>query len=179
MDFEWQCCVNAVKVLVAQSCPTLCNLMPGSLVYGILQARILVWVAMPSSRESSQPRDWTRVSYISWVGRQVLYHYHHLDCKKRQSLFLKWKPERKTSYLSQGLRRMMRNFGERKQMGGKTASCFLQPQVVLYCPGWEDEGGKTGKQGAGEEEWETGQKERAETTKGVAGSILRPFRIRE
>ena len=46
-----------VKVLVTQSCPALCNLMPGSLVYGILQARILVWVAMPSSRESSQPRD--------------------------------------------------------------------------------------------------------------------------
>ena len=34
---------------------------PGSAVYGILQARILEWVAMPSSRRSSQPRDWTRV----------------------------------------------------------------------------------------------------------------------
>ena len=40
-----------------QSCPTLCNLMdcspPGSSVHGILQARILGWVAMPSSRRSS------------------------------------------------------------------------------------------------------------------------------
>ena len=35
---------------------------PGSSVHGILQARILEWVAMPSSRGSSQPRDWTRVS---------------------------------------------------------------------------------------------------------------------
>ena len=44
--------------LVSQSCRTLCNLMdcspPGFSVYGILQARILGWVAMPSSRGSSQ-----------------------------------------------------------------------------------------------------------------------------
>ena len=43
-----------------QSCPTLCDVMdcslPGSSVYGILQARILEWVAMPFSRGSSQPR---------------------------------------------------------------------------------------------------------------------------
>ena len=44
-----------------QSCPTLCNTMNYSLsgfsVHGILQARILGWVVMPSSRGSSQPRD--------------------------------------------------------------------------------------------------------------------------
>ena len=43
-----------------QSCPTLCNLMDcspsGSSVCGIIQARILEWVAIPSSRGSSQPR---------------------------------------------------------------------------------------------------------------------------
>ena len=48
------------------SCLTLCDLMdcslPGSSVHGILQARILEWVAMPSSRESSQPRDGTSIS---------------------------------------------------------------------------------------------------------------------
>ena len=47
--------------LLTQSYPTLCNPMdcspPGSSVHGILQARILEWVAMPSSRGSSQPRD--------------------------------------------------------------------------------------------------------------------------
>ena len=37
---------------------------PGSSVHGILQARILEWVAMPSSRQSSQPTDWTHVSYL-------------------------------------------------------------------------------------------------------------------
>ena len=46
----------------------------GPSVPGILQARILEWVAMPSSRGSSQPKDRTRVSYVSCIGRQVLYH---------------------------------------------------------------------------------------------------------
>ena len=42
------------------------------------QARILEWVAVPSSRRSSQPRDWTQVSYISCIDRRVLYHERHL-----------------------------------------------------------------------------------------------------
>ena len=45
---------------------------PGSSVHGILQARKLEWVAMPSFRGSSRPR--TCVSYVSCIGRQVLYH---------------------------------------------------------------------------------------------------------
>ena len=61
-----------------QSRPTLCNPMdcspPGSSVHGILQARILEWVAMPSTRGSSQPRDWTQVSYISSTSRHILDH---------------------------------------------------------------------------------------------------------
>ena len=65
-----------------QSCPTLCDLVdcipPGSSVHGILQARILEWVAMPSSRGSSQPRGQTCVSCFSCIGRQVLYHQRHL-----------------------------------------------------------------------------------------------------
>ena len=44
----------------------------------ILQARMLEWVAMPSSRGSSQPRDRTRVSYVSCLGRWALYHEGHL-----------------------------------------------------------------------------------------------------
>ena len=46
---------------VTQSCLTLCDLMD-YIVHGILQARILEWVAFPFSRGSSQPRDWTQVS---------------------------------------------------------------------------------------------------------------------
>ena len=50
----------------------------GSSVHGILQATILEWAAIPSSRGSSGPRDGTHVSYIYCTGRQVLYHQHHL-----------------------------------------------------------------------------------------------------
>ena len=59
-------CVFEVKVLVDQSYLTLCDLMdripPGSSVHGILQARMLEWVAIPFSRGSSRPMDQTQVS---------------------------------------------------------------------------------------------------------------------
>ena len=74
---------RSVLCLVAQSCPTLCDPLdcspPGSSLHGILQVRILEWVAMPSSRGSSQPRDWTQVSCISgrfftvWATRKAHY----------------------------------------------------------------------------------------------------------
>ena len=58
-----------VKVLVAQSHGTHCNPMdcspPGSSVHGILQARILEWVAIPFSKGSSQPRDQSCASHIT------------------------------------------------------------------------------------------------------------------
>ena len=67
----WMCC--AVLCSVAQSCPTLCDPMdcspPVSSVHKILQARILEWVAMPSSRGIFPPRDWTQVSCI--VGNSL------------------------------------------------------------------------------------------------------------
>ena len=47
---------------------------PDSSVHGILHTRILEWVPRPSSKGSSQPRDGTRISYVSCTGRQVLYH---------------------------------------------------------------------------------------------------------
>ena len=36
------------------------------------------WAAMPSTRGSSQPRDRTWVFYVSCIGKQILYHQHHL-----------------------------------------------------------------------------------------------------
>ena len=67
-----------VLCLDAQSCPTLCDPMdccpPGSSVHGISQARILEWVAMPSSRGSSRSRDRTHLCCISCIGRRILYH---------------------------------------------------------------------------------------------------------
>ena len=63
--------------LVVQSCPTLCNPKdyspPGSSIHGIFQARILEWVVVFFSRESSQPRGQTQVSYVSCIGRRILY----------------------------------------------------------------------------------------------------------
>ena len=47
----------------------------GSSVHGIFQARILGWVAMPSSRGSSQPRDWTCISYISSIAGRFFTHW--------------------------------------------------------------------------------------------------------
>ena len=62
-------CVHAQWILRD---PLDCSL-PGSSVHGTLQAKILEWVAISFSRESSWPRDWTWVSCVSYIGRQVLY----------------------------------------------------------------------------------------------------------
>ena len=61
LTFSNFCHLSFLKVLVTQSCPTLCDPMdcspPGSSVHGILQARILEWVAMAFSRGSSRSRE--------------------------------------------------------------------------------------------------------------------------
>ena len=71
---------------VTQSYPTLCDLMdcsqPGFSVYGILQARILEWVAISFSRGSFRPRDWAQVSRI--VGRCV-YHLNHQGSRREDN----------------------------------------------------------------------------------------------
>ena len=69
-------CVCAVCP-VAHSCLTLWShelQAPGFSVHEISLTRRVEWVAMPSSRGSSQPRDQTRVSCTSSIGKQVLYH---------------------------------------------------------------------------------------------------------
>ena len=66
LEFE---AVKSLSMKVAQSCLTLCDPMDysplGCSVPGILQARILEWVAIPFSRRSSQSRDKTQVSCIA------------------------------------------------------------------------------------------------------------------
>ena len=61
---------------------SLCNPVscspPGSSVHGILQARILEWVATPFSRESFRLRNQILISCVSCIGRWVLYHQHQL-----------------------------------------------------------------------------------------------------
>ena len=74
---KYVCACMHVKSL--QSCVTLCDSMdcspPGSSVHGVLQVRILEWVVIPFSRGSSRPRDQAHVSYVSCIGRWVLYHF--------------------------------------------------------------------------------------------------------
>ena len=74
------CVCTCAKSL--QSRPALCHPVdyspPGSSAHGTLQARILEWVAIAFSRASSRPRDWTHVSYVSCLGRRVLFHQCHL-----------------------------------------------------------------------------------------------------
>ena len=78
------CCIKKgmkVKGLAAQSCLILCNPMDcspsGSSAHGILQARILEWIAMPFSRGSFPSRDQTQVSCIAgrfftvWATREA------------------------------------------------------------------------------------------------------------
>ena len=73
-NYNWNLLIH-MKGKVTQSCLTLCD--PHG--HGILQARILEWVALPFSRGSSQPGDWTQVSRIagrfftSWATREAMY----------------------------------------------------------------------------------------------------------
>ena len=88
-------------------CPTLCNPMDyspsGYSARGILQARILEWVAILFSRRSSQPRDWTRVSYIAkrfftiWANKEAPqpYKWKEVSFKKENENF-KEKNKRRT-----------------------------------------------------------------------------------
>ena len=115
--------IYIMKVLVAQSCLTLCDPMdcspPGSSVHGILQVRRLEWVAIPFSRGFSWPKDWTWVLhsagrlFTDWATREDLFIYsfiykphgnhepkiynrctHTKDKKKNKTLKIVIKPQR-------------------------------------------------------------------------------------
>ena len=77
---DWVTELTELKLL--QSCLTLCYPMdcslPVSSIHGILQARILEWVAISSSWGSSQPSGWTPVFYVSYIASGWFYHYCHL-----------------------------------------------------------------------------------------------------
>ena len=83
-DFEVHVYKRRICVFakLPQSCPALCDPTdhspPDSSVHGILQERILEWLAIPSSRGSSQSRDQTYISYVSCIDRWILYHQSHL-----------------------------------------------------------------------------------------------------
>ena len=80
---------DTFKSEVTQSCPTLCDpvdcSLPSSSVHGILQARILEWVAVSFSRGSSRPKDRTRVSCIGgrhfnlWATREAPWKWYKIQ----------------------------------------------------------------------------------------------------
>ena len=61
---------ESLQLSLTLSDPMHCS-PPGSSVHEILQARILEWVAISSCRESFQHRDWTWVSYVSYIGSKL------------------------------------------------------------------------------------------------------------
>ena len=61
---SWHVCMSVAQSYLALRDPMNCS-PPGSSVHGILQARILEWVAIPFSRGSSRPRDQTQISCIA------------------------------------------------------------------------------------------------------------------
>ena len=71
-------CMYVCVCMRAELCQTLCDSMNcrplDSSVHGNFQARIREWVAISYARGSSGSRNWTRVSCVSWIGRQILYH---------------------------------------------------------------------------------------------------------
>ena len=92
---QWQpfwfvhCASFLCMCVCAQSCLTLCDSMdcnpPGSSIHGVLQVRILEWVAIPISRGSSWPRDPTCVSCISCIDGWILYHHASRETRSRDS----------------------------------------------------------------------------------------------
>ena len=123
-----------MKVLVNQSCLTICKPMdysqPGSSVHGILQARILEWVAISYSSESSQPRDGTWVSCTVSRFFTICYSGSLLSTLKYIYFFF-FKEEGKTclsSHLQQGLLCGFYIFSP----GSPLLLCLSLLQVLIY-----------------------------------------------
>ena len=132
-------CYAAAAAKSLQSCSTLWpyeHSLLGSSVHGILQARILESVAMLSSRRSSQTRDQTLISYISCIGRQVLYQWHHLGSP--HVIIIHLSKHAMNSTKSKSKRKLCMDFGWITVYG--IGSClvtnisFLWSEVAQSCP---------------------------------------------
>ena len=75
------CSDNQVMCLGLGSVQIFCNTMdhslPGSCVHGILKGRILEFISISSSTGSSQPRDQTRIAYVSCIAGRYFTHWSH------------------------------------------------------------------------------------------------------
>ena len=90
--------IGAGECMCAQPCPALCDpincSLPDASVHEIFQAKILEWVAIPSFRGSSRPRDGTYIFWLSCIGRWILYPYAMWEapialCNKSVSLWVR------------------------------------------------------------------------------------------
>ena len=108
--------MESERKLVAQLCPTLYDPLdcspPGSSVHGILQARILMWVASPFSRGSSQPKDRTQGSCIA--GR----------------FFTIWATALQTSLWKPGIKFLKKGSGDPAVSCFSLVSLFLKPPAA-------------------------------------------------
>ena len=110
-----------VKVKDAQWCPTPCNPMD-CIVYGILQARILEWVAFSFSRGSSQPRDQTQDSRMQVDSLPAEPQGKPFDCKA-SPLSGCWSIYQKGVFVTQGV----------------TCADWYPVGTSLHCVSWLDE----------------------------------------
>ena len=94
VSYKLVLCLCRLCSVCVLSCPTPCDPvelgLPGSSVPGILQARTLEWVATPSPRGSSRPRDRTHSSCVSCIGRRILYHWAPWQAQTLLLLWGKW-----------------------------------------------------------------------------------------
>ena len=85
--------VQFSRSVMSDSCHPMDYSPPGSSVHGIFQARILEWVAIPFSRGSSWPRDWTQVScnagrlFTDWATRELAFKFSSVQSLSRVWLF--------------------------------------------------------------------------------------------
>ena len=105
VQITWCLCAELLQSRVTPSNSMDCSPADSS-VHGILQARILEWVALPTSRGSSWPKNWTCLSYI---GKWILYHGASTETQHYSYLF-KRVPE-KHLFLLYWLYQCLRQYG--------------------------------------------------------------------
>ena len=121
---------------------------PGSSVHRILQARILEWVAMPSSRGSSQLRDWTLVSCVSCTGRRILYRRATRTCAGQillgsfkhkvvmgafsTMLSVLWKRQSFCRSICKSLAILFKYWGQKWERGWKIFFTYLHSWIIYY-----------------------------------------------
>ena len=129
--------------------------LPDFSVHWILQARILEWVAIHSSRGSSSPSNWTRISYVSCIGRRVFFFFFfttELPGKPYGDLFLdstRLNPvlpfkARLSPHLSGLLQDLLQ---EDKEVARVPAHQLLQAPAVQTQPSWKERKGQGSAQG--------------------------------